>query len=74
VALGAADLQRGSHGNHEKYNRAGLEIWDSTHLRDGNLRPELQGLSLEDLAATFVAHWPDLTPEEVVKLRFLLGP
>jgi hypothetical protein len=57
-----------------EYNSQGLEVWHSTHLDNGELRPELRGLRQDEFVKTFVAHAPELTAEQRDHLADLLGP
>lgn len=53
------------------HNQLGFEVWVSNYV-DGELRPELRDLPVDDMTKTFVDHAPDLTEEQKHQLASLL--
>ena len=53
-----------------EYNSQALGVWLSTHLDNGELRPELHGLPQDEFIKSFVAHAPD--PPQSSRLTSLL--
>lgn len=51
-----------------QYNSLGLEVWRSAYLPNGQLRPELRGLSTKEHAEVMTSHWPDLGQEQTRQL------
>jgi hypothetical protein len=54
------------------HNSMGYEVWDYTHLPNGEVRPELQGLSMPERAKTIAAHAPDFSEEQKRQIRLIL--
>jgi len=49
-------------------NSRGNEIWWSSHLENGEVRPELRGLSTAEYTRILAEHAPDLTADQKAKL------
>jgi hypothetical protein len=54
------------------HNSMGFEIWHGQHLPNGEMRPELRGLSMREKSKLIVQHAPDFSPEIKKKIRTIL--